>query len=124
MAEQKRAARAAWKGAGDKGSDELSFDIADEKGGTDFTGYATEEGEGEVVALIKDGARVDRAGSGDDVDIVLNQTPFYAESGGQVGDAGLATTDKGFKGRVFDTVKHLGRVWAHRTRIEAGEIAI
>ena len=124
MAEQKRAARAAWKGSGDKGSDELWFDIAEEKGGTEFTGYTTEEGEGEVVALIKDGTRVDRAGAGDEVDIVLNQTPFYAESGGQVGDAGIATTDKGFTGRVFDTAKHLGRLWAHRTKIEAGEIAV
>ena len=124
MAEQKRAARAAWKGSGDKGSDELWFDIAEEKGGTEFTGYTSEQGEGEVVALVKGGARVDRAAAGDEVDIVLNQTPFYAESGGQVGDAGIATTDKGFKGRVFDTAKHLGRLWAHRTKIEAGEIAV
>ncbi|MEO5939079.1 MAG: alanine--tRNA ligase [Sphingomonas sp.] len=124
MAEQKRAARAAWKGSGDKGSDELWFDIAEEKGGTEFTGYTSEEGEGEVVALIKGGARVDCASAGDEVDIVLNQTPFYAESGGQVGDAGIATTDKGFKGRVFDTAKHLGRVWAHRTKIESGEVAV
>ncbi|THD36571.1 MAG: alanine--tRNA ligase [Sphingomonas sp.] len=124
MAEQKRAARAAWKGSGDKGSDELWFDLAEEKGGTEFTGYASEEGEGEVVALIKDGARVDRAGVGDEVEIVLNQTPFYAESGGQVGDAGLASNDKGFKGRVTDTAKHLGRLWSHRTTIEAGDLAV
>ncbi|MDB5677144.1 alanine--tRNA ligase [Sphingomonas bacterium] len=124
MAEQKRAARAAWKGSGDKGSDELWFDLVEEKGGTEFTGYTSEEGEGEVVALIKGGVRIDRAGAGDEVDIVLNQTPFYAESGGQVGDAGIASNGKGFKGRVFDTAKHLGRVWAHRTKIEAGEIAI
>lgn len=124
MAEQKRAARAAWKGSGEKASDELWYDLVEEKGGTEFIGYTSEEGEGEVVALIKDGARVDKAAAGDEVDIVLNQTPFYAESGGQVGDAGLATNDKGLKGRVFDTQKHLGRLWAHRTKIEAGEIAI
>lgn len=124
MAEQKRAARAAWKGSGEKASDELWYDLVEEKGGTEFIGYTSEEGEGEVVALIKDGARVDKAVAGDEVDIVLNQTPFYAESGGQVGDAGLATNDKGLKGRVFDTQKHLGRLWAHRTKIEAGEIAI
>ena len=124
MAEQKRAARAAWKGSGDKGSDELWFDLAEEKGGTEFTGYMSEEGEGEVVALIKGGVRVTRAGAGDKVDIVLNQTPFYAESGGQVGDAGMASNDKGFKGRVSDTAKHLGRLWAHITTIEAGEIAV
>ncbi|MGN6820667.1 MAG: alanine--tRNA ligase, partial [Sphingomonas sp.] len=124
MAEQKRAARAAWKGSGEKASDELWYDLVEEKGGTEFTGYTSEEGEGEVVALIKDGVRVDRAVAGDEVDVVLNQTPFYAESGGQVGDAGLATNDKGLKGRVFDTQKHLGRLWAHRTKIEAGELAV
>jgi alanyl-tRNA synthetase len=124
MAEQKRAARAAWKGSGEKASDELWYDLVEEKGGTEFIGYTSEEGEGEVVALIKDGARVDKAVAGDEVDIVLNQTPFYAESGGQVGDAGIATNDKGLKGRVFDTQKHLGRLWAHRTKVEAGEIAI
>jgi alanyl-tRNA synthetase len=124
MAEQKRAARAAWKGSGEKASDELWYDLVEEKGGTEFIGYASEEGEGEVVALIKDGVRVDKAVAGDDVDIVLNQTPFYAESGGQVGDVGIATNDKGLKGRVFDTQKHLGRLWAHRTKIEAGELAI
>ncbi|WP_066806050.1 alanine--tRNA ligase [Sphingomonas asaccharolytica] len=124
MAEQKRAARAAWKGSGEKASDELWYDLVEEKGGTEFIGYTVEEGEGEVVALIKDGVRVDKAVAGDDVDIVLNQTPFYAESGGQVGDAGLATNDKGLKGRVFDTQKHLGRLWTHRTKIDAGELAI
>jgi len=124
MAEQKRAARAAWKGSGEKASDELWYDLVEEKGGTEFIGYTSEQGEGEVVALIKDGARVDKAVAGDEVDIVLNQTPFYAESGGQVGDAGIATNDKGLKGRVFDTQKHLGRLWAHRTKLEAGELAI
>lgn len=124
MAEQKRAARAAWKGSGEKASDELWYDLVEEKGGTEFIGYTAEEGEGEVVALIKDGARVDKAVAGDEVDIVLNQTPFYAESGGQVGDAGIATNDKGLKARVFDTQKHLGRLWAHRTKIEVGELAI
>jgi len=124
MAEQKRAARAAWKGSGEKASDELWYDLVEEKGGTEFIGYTSEQGEGEVVALIKDGARVEKVVAGDEVDIVLNQTPFYAESGGQVGDAGLASNDKGLKGRVFDTQKHLGRLWAHRTKIEAGELAI
>jgi len=124
MAEQKRAARAAWKGSGEKASDELWYDLVEEKGGTEFIGYTSEQGEGEVVALVKDGARVDKVVAGDEVDIVLNQTPFYAESGGQVGDAGIATNDKGLKGRIFDTQKHLGRLWAHRTKIEAGELAI
>ena len=124
MAEQKRAARAAFKGSGDKASDELWFDLVEEKGGTEFTGYTAEEGEGEVIALVKDGIRVANATAGDEVDIILNQTPFYAESGGQVGDAGIASNDKGLKGRVFDTQKHLGRLWAHRTKLEAGELTV
>ncbi len=92
MAEQKRAARAAWKGSGDKASDDLWYDIVEEKGGTEFIGYTAEEGEGEVIALVKDGQRVDSVTAGDTVDIVLNQTPFYAESGGQVGDAASPPT--------------------------------
>ncbi|WP_375396389.1 alanine--tRNA ligase [uncultured Sphingomonas sp.] len=124
MAEQKRAARAAWKGSGEKASDDLWYDIAEDQGGTEFIGYAAEQGEGEVVALIRDGMAVDRADAGETVDIVLNQTPFYGESGGQVGDAGTATSDKGLRAAITDTQKHLGRVWAHRATIEAGTVAI
>lgn len=124
MAEQKRAARAAWKGSGDKASEELWFDLAEEKGGTEFIGYGAEEGEGEIVAIVSNGARVDRAAAGDLVEIVTNQTPFYGESGGQVGDAGSITSDRGLRATVEDTRKYLGRVWAHHTRIEAGEVAV
>ena len=123
MAEQKRAARAAWKGSGDKASEELWFDLAEEKGGTEFIGYGAEEGEGEVIAIVKDGARVDSAAAGETVDIVTNQTPFYAESGGQVGDAG-AMTNEHLRAHVEDTQKHVGRLWSHRTVIEAGEVKV
>src|SRR3954463_5993445 len=84
MAEQKAQARAAWKGSGEKASDELWFDIAEEAGSTEFIGYAGHEGEGQVVALVRDGARVERAGAGDRLAILTNQTPFYGESGGQM----------------------------------------
>jgi len=123
MAEQKRAARAAWKGSGDKASEELWFDLAEEKGGTEFIGYSAEEGEGEVIAIVKDGMRVESAAAGETVDIVTNQTPFYAESGGQVGDAGAMTNDT-LRAYVEDTQKHVGRLWSHRTRIEAGEVKL
>src|SRR6185503_7655818 len=83
MAEQKAAARAAWKGSGAKASEDVWFDIAEEHGATEFTGYLGHDGEGVVVALIKDGARVETAGEGDKVIILTNQTPFYGESGGQ-----------------------------------------
>jgi len=124
MAEQKRAARAAWKGSGDRASDDIWFDIAEETGGTEFLGYSAEDGEGQVLALIKDGQRVDRAAPGDTVDLVVNQTPFYGESGGQVGDAGSISSEKGLRGSIQDTQKHLGRLWAHRLYVEAGDIAV
>ncbi|MDB5697036.1 MAG: alanine--tRNA ligase [Sphingomonas bacterium] len=124
MAEQKRAARAAWKGSGAKASDDLWFDLVEEHGATEFTGYAADESEGVVLALLKDGTRVERAAAGDQVELIVNQTPFYAESGGQVGDAGTATTDKGARASVTDTHKHLGRVWAHQLTVGVGEIAV
>jgi alanyl-tRNA synthetase len=124
MAEQKANARAAWKGSGQKASEDVWFDIAEEFGGTEFTGYTSTEGEGQVVAIVKDGARVDKAGAGDSVTLLTNQTPFYGESGGQMGDAGTLSNDKGLQAVVEDTSKPLGRLHAHQTRIEAGEVAV
>lgn len=124
MAEQKAAARAAWKGSGATASEDVWFDIAEEKGSTDFTGYAGHEGEGEVVALVKDGARVERAGAGDKVVVLTNQTPFYGESGGQIGDTGTIRSDKGLDAEVEDTSKPLGRLHAHHVLIKAGEVAV
>ena len=123
MAEQKRAARAAWKGSGAKASDELWFDLAEEVGATEFTGYASDTGEGVVLALVKDGARVDRAEAGDSVDVIVNQTPFYAESGGQVGDAGTLSGDD-LAATVTDTSKQLGRLWVHHATIETGALKV
>jgi alanyl-tRNA synthetase len=123
MAEQKRAARAAWKGSGAKASDELWFDLADEVGATEFTGYASDTGEGVVLALVKDGARVERAAAGDSVDVIVNQTPFYAESGGQVGDAGTLSGDD-LRATVTDTSKQLGKLWIHHATIEAGVLKV
>jgi alanyl-tRNA synthetase len=124
MAEQKAAARAAWKGSGAKASEDVWFDIAEEHGSTEFVGYAGHEGEGQVVAIVKDGVRVDRAGPGDRVVILTNQTPFYGESGGQVGDAGKMSSDKGLSAAVEDTSKPLGRLNAHHCVVEAGEVAV
>jgi alanyl-tRNA synthetase len=124
MAEQKRAARAAWKGSGAKASDDLWFDIAEETGSTEFIGYSADVGEGEVVALVKDGARVDQATSGDVVAIIVNQTPFYAESGGQVGDTGTITSDAGLRAEVTETSKQLGRIFVHHAKVESGAIKV
>lgn len=124
MAEQKRAARAAWKGSGAKASDELWFDLAEEVGATEFTGYSSDVGEGVVLALVKDGARVEKAAAGDQVDVIVNQTPFYAESGGQVGDAGTISSEAGLAAEVTDTSKQLGKLWVHHATLSAGEIRV
>lgn len=124
MAEQKAAARAAWKGSGEAASETIWFDIAEEHGGTEFTGYAADVGEGQVIALVKDGETVDHAGTGDDVIIITNQTPFYAESGGQMGDTGMIGDDTGLSASVSDTAKPLGRLHAHHAHIDSGEISV
>ena len=124
MAEQKAAARAAWKGSGEKASDEIWFDIAEKAGNTEFIGYSTTQGEGEVLAIVKEGVNFDSARAGDTVTIVTNQTPFYGESGGQMGDAGRITTQGGFVALIDDTAKPLGRVHAHHATIEAGSIKV
>ena len=115
MAEQKAKARAAWAGSGETADASLWFDIAEAHGVTDFLGYDTEEAEGQIVALVRDGALVQEAAKGDEVQIVLNQTPFYAEAGGQVGDTGHLSTDAA-RVRITDTRKvadvfiHIGEV--------------
>jgi alanyl-tRNA synthetase len=124
MAEQKAKARAAWKGSGAKASEDVWFDIAEEFGSTEFTGYAGHEGEGQVVAIVKDGARVERASVGDKVTILTNQTPFYGESGGQIGDTGKISSDKGLEAEIEDTSKPLGRLHAHHAVIRSGEVAV
>jgi alanyl-tRNA synthetase len=124
MENQKSMARAAWKGSGAKASDDVWFDIAERAGSTEFTGYTATEGEGQVVALVRDGVEVESAGAGDSVTIITNQTPFYGESGGQMGDAGTISGGKGFKAKVTDTGKPLGRLHAHHALVEAGEISV
>ena len=95
MAAQKAKARAAWAGSGEMADDTIWFDVLDNHGATDFLGYDTEQAEGQIVALVQDGGQVDRADAGAVVQIALNQTPFYAESGGQIGDRGEIVTESG-----------------------------
>ncbi|WP_028956639.1 alanine--tRNA ligase [Sulfitobacter sp. 20_GPM-1509m] len=120
MAEQKAKARAAWSGSGEAADATVWFDVADTAGTTDFLGYDTETAEGQIVALVQDGAQVDSAAEGQTVQIALNQTPFYAESGGQVGDTGLIRTESGTV-RVTDTRKTAG-VFTHMGVVEKGSI--
>ncbi len=124
MARQKAAARAAWKGSGEAAAGEVWFDIAERVGATEFTGYTAATGEAQVVALVKDGAEVDSAGAGDTVTVIVNQTPFYGESGGQSGDAGTISGANGLAIAVADTAKPLGRLHAHMGRVESGAIKL
>jgi alanyl-tRNA synthetase len=121
MAEQKAKARAAWSGSGEAADAAIWFDVADKSGLTEFLGYDTETAEGKIAALVQDGKAVAEVGGGQEVQIALNQTPFYAESGGQLGDTGIIRTDTG-TARVTDTRKAAG-VFIHFAKVEKGSIS-
>ncbi len=123
MAEQRRAARAAWTGSGQAASAAVWFDILDATGATEFTGYSSDTAQAVVVALVRDGVRVDAADPGDSVAVVTNQTPFYAELGGQAGDAGTIT-GAGMTLAVADTAKQLGKLHVHLGEVTAGRITV
>lgn len=120
MAEQKAKARAAWSGSGEAADAAIWFDVADKSGVTEFLGYDTETAEGKITALVQDGKAVNEVAVGQEVQIALNQTPFYAESGGQLGDTGVIRTDTG-TARVTDTRKAQG-VFIHFAMVEKGSI--
>jgi alanyl-tRNA synthetase len=121
MAKQRADARKAWAGSGEAATDGQWFAILDEIGKTEFLGYDTEEAEGTIVALLKDGARVKSAKAGETILVLINQTPFYGESGGQVGDAGTLKSARA-EGRVIDTEKKLGALHVHVVELTKGEI--
>ena len=120
MGEQRTRARAAWAGTGDAATERVWFDLKERLGGTEFLGYSTEAAEGEIAALVVDGAEVAEAGPGTQVAVVLNQTPFYAESGGQVGDAGRIAGPDGLVIDVSDTQKRLGDLFVHIGTVASG----
>jgi alanyl-tRNA synthetase len=120
MSEQKAKARAAWAGTGAAGDAKIWFDLAEEHGVTEFLGYDTETAEGVITALLRDGAAIGQAATGETVQIVVNQTPFYAESGGQIGDAGFIRTDTG-TAEVTDVKKAAG-VFIHIANVTEGTV--
>ena len=127
MEEQKAKARAAWSGSGEAADNAVWFDIADSKGATDFLGYDTEKAEGQVIALIVDGARAEKIAEGGEGWVVVNQTPFYGESGGQVGDTGVIRRleDRDEVALVEDTRKFAdGKITAHKVTMERGEMKL
>ena len=121
MAEQKAKARASWAGSGETRDAAIWFDLAEEHGASEFLGYDFETAEGQVLSLVQGGGAAASAKAGDEVQIVLNQTPFYAESGGQVGDAGAISTATG-KARITDTKKSQGLI-IHIALVTEGEIS-
>lgn len=120
MAAQKAEARKSWAGSGEAATDLVWFSIADKVGPSEFLGYETEDAEGEIVSLVKDGKEVDSLKAGDEGFVVLNQTPFYGESGGQVGDTGRLVAD-GVAVTVTETTKHHG-VFAHHVKVDEGTL--
>src|ERR1700735_5253888 len=121
MDRQRKTARAAWAGSGDAASESVWFPIREKLGATEFLGYETETAEGVVGALVKDGAAVDQLKTGESGAIVLNQTPFYGESGGQVGDTGVMTGE-GVRFRVTETQKKAGDLFVHLGTVEQGTL--
>jgi alanyl-tRNA synthetase len=124
MAEQKKRARAAWAGSGEAATETLWFDLKEKVGATEFLGYSTETAEGEILAIVRDGQVVDSAPVGAEVVVVLNQTPFYAESGGQVGDTGLISAGEAARINVRDTQKKLGDLIVHVGQVAHGEAKV
>ena len=121
MAAQKAMARAAWSGSGEAADAAIWFDVREEVGPTEFLGYETESAEGVIGALVVEAERRGSAQAGMKAHIVANQTPFYAESGGQVGDCGVIRTATGLA-RVTDVRKHAGDLFAHEAEVIEGEI--
>jgi alanyl-tRNA synthetase len=123
MQAQRARARAAWSGSGEAATETLWFDLREKLGATEFLGYTTESAEGEILAIVSGGTEVTSAPENADVAVILNQTPFYAESGGQVGDTGTIAGPN-FTIRITDTQKKLGDLFVHLGRVESGTAQI
>jgi alanyl-tRNA synthetase len=123
MERQRAMARASWAGSGEAATEAVWFSVREKAGPTEFLGYETEQAEGVVAALVRNGQEVVSLKKGDSGAVVLNQTPFYAESGGQVGDTGTMSAD-GARLRVTDTQKKAGDIFVHFATVEEGEVAL
>ena len=123
MARQKAEARAAWSGSGEAATDTIWLELRDAHGATEFLGYDTEVAEGQIVALVKDGAVVDSLKAGDEGAVIVNQTPFYGESGGQMGDTGVMIGAEGTSFAVTDTAKRAGDLHVHLGKVQDGTLS-
>lgn len=123
MEEQRTKARANWSGAGGEAEERIWFDLKDKVGTTEFLGYTSEKAEGELLAIVKDGKAIDKASKGDEVALILNQTAFYAESGGQVGDYGTMNGDN-VEIKITNVLKKVGDLFVHYGEIISGEVTV
>jgi len=124
MEKQRADARRHWGGSGDTATDAVWFSVHEEHGATEFLGYELESAEGVILAIVADGSITDMAETGREVSIIVNQSPFYGESGGQMGDTGSITTADGARAVVTDTRKQMGDLLVHRATIEAGAFKV
>jgi alanyl-tRNA synthetase len=124
MERQRAEARKSWAGSGEAATEALWFELKEELGATEFLGYETEAASGSIVALIKDGARVETLKEGERGIVIVNQTPFYAESGGQVGDRGMVSGAKGARFEVVDTQKKLHALYLHAGVVAGGSLRV
>ncbi|WP_044563934.1 alanine--tRNA ligase [Azospirillum sp. B4] len=124
MERQRAEARKAWAGSGEAATERVWFELKDELGATEFLGYDTENAEGKVTAVLdRQGNKLDKAEAGQDVIVLVNQTPFYGESGGQVGDSGVIFASGGVEVAVSDVQKKLGAVFAHIGTVTHGTLS-
>jgi alanyl-tRNA synthetase len=123
MERQRAKARASWAGSGEAATDAVWFALREKVGASEFLGYDTERAEGVVTAIVRDGREVERLGAGESGAIILNQTPFYGESGGQVGDTGVMRGE-GVRVRVADTQKRAGDLLVHAATVEEGVLRV
>ena len=124
MERQRAEARKSWAGSGEAATDKLWFELKEELGATEFLGYGTEAASAEIVALVKDGKRVKELKGGERGIVIVNQTPFYAESGGQVGDRGWLLGAKGAKLKIEDTQKKLHGLFLHEGVVDKGALKV
>src|SRR5690349_774417 len=124
MARQREEARKSWVGSGEAETEAVWFAVREEVGATEFLGYETEVAEGVVLAMMRDGQRVTEAVADDDIGLIVNQTPFYAESGGQVGDTGVIFSSAGAELAVRDTVKKAGDLHVHLGTLTHGSLKV
>ena len=124
MEKQRADARAAWSGFGDAATEQVWFDIREQNGATEFFGYEVESAEGQITVMVVDGKVVEEAEDGAEVALVLNQTPFYGESGGQEGDTGTITKEGGATVTITETKKKLGDLHVHLGTLSGGSLKV